>query len=122
MTKKRVLFVDDEEKILTSFRRAFRNAPFDLDTAKSPDEAIKLVREKQYDLVLSDYRMQGKTGLELLREIKALAPAVKAGILSGFADEKLIEDALAANQIITYLIKPMDNNDLLKEIMKHLEG
>ncbi len=62
----RILFVDDEQRVLTSMRAMFRR-DYEVHLASSGAEALALLREQAFDVVVSDQRMPGMTGVELLR-------------------------------------------------------
>ncbi len=66
----RVLAVDDEKSVLTSLRRLLRREPYELELAESAEEALELLEQRPATVVLSDQRMPGMTGIEMLREVR----------------------------------------------------
>ena len=58
----RVLLVDDEERILASLCRSLRREGYELVTARSPQEALRILEEQDFDAVLTDHKMPGMTG------------------------------------------------------------
>ena len=94
---KSVLVVDDEKQILRSFNRLFMDAPYEIHTAESGQDALVLLAETQIDMIISDMRMPGMDGYALLREVKRLYPETIRLILSGYADERVIFNALQNN-------------------------
>lgn len=116
---KKILVVDDEIAILNSLRRVLNNLGYDVLVADNGDKALALMSEQQIDLVVSDMRMPGMDGYELLSRIKALYPNTVRIILSGYADEKLVMKALLKNIARTYLFKPWNNHELA-ELIEYL--
>ncbi len=116
---KKILVVDDETAILNSLRRVLSNLSYDVLVADSGIKALTLMSEQQVDLVISDMRMPGMDGYELLSHIKTLYPNTVRIILSGYADEKLVMKALLKNIARTYLFKPWNNQELA-ELIEYL--
>jgi len=107
-TKLNVLFVDDEKRILDGLRRQFRNrrGEWEMRFADSGESALRLLEEAPADIVVSDMRMPGVTGADLLREVRLRWPGTVRFILSGQTDQReLLEDIGAIHQ---YLQKPCE--------------
>ena len=66
----KVLLVDDEENILRALQRVLRREPWELTTASSGEDALEILAEQKFDLVISDARMPGMDGPTLLAEIR----------------------------------------------------
>lgn len=111
-----LLWVDDEPNLLKSYRRTLRTEPYTVLTAQSGAEALALIQQQKVQVVISDYRMPQMNGIELLAEIKRIDPRIVRVILSGYADEASIEAALRNGGIWRYLLKPIDNPDLLAQV------
>ena len=114
--KKYILCVDDEPNVLRSYKRALRNEGYEVLFANNGQEALSIVKNSPVDIVISDFRMPEMNGIELLQEIRKLDSRVVCAILSGFADEATVQQALRSGQISKFLLKPIDNNDLKNEI------
>lgn len=112
-----LLFIDDEEGIRRSVKRAFKKGPYLVYTARDGDEGIAFVKDRisQVATVISDYKMPGRDGLETLAAIRLISPEVTRIILTGYATmEAAIE---ATNQGIDgFLTKPFDNQELRAKI------
>ena len=114
---KKVLFVDDERKILSSLNRLMIDVDYDILTAESGQEALEILEEEpDIDLIISDMRMPYMTGYELLSIVKQKYPKVIRVILSGYTDEKIIYKALQENVAKIYLLKPWKGDSMLREI------
>lgn len=112
-----IIFIDDEVSILKSLERTFRRELFTVRTTDSPQETLKWVDDPSVCLVISDYRMAGMSGLEVLQNVQRRRPEVKRYILSGFADETLIQDAVKRGEVHQYLLKPWNVDDLRARIL-----
>jgi HD-like signal output (HDOD) protein len=115
------LFVDDEMQILKSLKRLFIDTDYDIYTAQTGMEALKLLRENDIDLIISDMRMPVMDGYQLLHAIKGLYPKVLRVILSGYADEKVVFKALQQNVAKVYVFKPWNNEMLIKLVEQIFE-
>ncbi len=111
----RVLFVDDDERILNAMRALFRNR-HQVFTARSAAHALELVRRFGMHVVVSDQRMPQTTGVELLREVKAVAPGAVRLLLTGYSDLAAIVGAVNEGEIFRYLRKPWDNGELQADV------
>ena len=116
----RLLVVDDEESLRITTAAIFENEGYVVDTASSGDEAIELLSNKDYDLVLTDLHMEGGDGLSVLNRIRRHAPLTIAVVLTGFAS---VESAIAALQegAYDYLIKPCDIESMKHTIRRGVE-
>jgi CheY-like chemotaxis protein len=113
---KTLLFVDDEKQILKAIRRSFLDTDYTIYTANSGEEALIILEKVKIDLIVADMRMPAMDGYELLQSVKQKHPSIIRLILSGYAEEKMIIDALENNLAKMYLFKPWDNKALIKAI------
>jgi DNA-binding NtrC family response regulator len=110
-----VLFVDDERRVLTSMRAMFRR-DYEVLLANSGQEAIDLLRDHTVDVIVSDQRMPGMTGVEVLKAVKRLAPNAMRILLTGYADLKAIEASINEGEVFRYLTKPCPSEQLKEAI------
>ncbi|MCX7063478.1 MAG: response regulator, partial [Proteobacteria bacterium] len=110
-----LLFVDDERRVLTSMRAMFRRE-YDVLLANSGQEAIDLLRDQRVDVIVSDQRMPGMTGVEVLKAVKHLAPNAMRILLTGYADLKAIEASINEGEVFRYLTKPCPSEELKEAI------
>lgn len=113
---KSILFVDDERQILNSLRRAFAGSGFDIYLAESGEEALSILAKGATDLVITDVRMPGMNGYQLLKEIKAKYPSIIRVVLSGYNDEDLVINIQRSSLAKRYLIKPWKNQELIRTV------
>lgn len=116
----RLLVVDDEESLRITTAAIFENEGYIVDTASSGDEAVALLNDADYDLVLTDLHMEGGDGLSVLNQIRQHAPLTISVVLTGFAS---VESAIAALQegAYDYLIKPCDIESMKHTIRRGVE-
>ena len=107
-----LLLVDDEPNILSSLRRLLRNEGYKLHLANSGEEALETLKHEQIDLVVSDGRMPGMSGTELLKRIKSLYPDTLRIILSGYTDVGELAKAINEGEAYRYILKPWNDEEL----------
>lgn len=117
--KSRVLVVDDEEALRTVLSTELKGEGYEVDTASDGDEAISIVQNKKFDLLLLDIKMPKVDGFEVLKFVKKGFPSVKVIMLTGFADLKnaIESKKLGAEDFVS---KPYDLVDLLTTIERVL--
>ncbi len=111
VVRTRLLCVDDEQLVLSALTRLFR-ADCDVVTASSGEEALRLVREHDFHVVVSDQRMPGMKGVDLLRQIKDIAPQTMRILLTGYSDLGAIVDSVNDGEVFRYITKPWKNDAL----------
>ena len=117
--KSRILVVDDEDALRTVLSSELANAGYDVSTASDGDEAITVVQNKKFDLVLLDIKMPKTDGFEVLKFIKKNLSQIKVIMLTGFADLKnAIESKKHGAE--DFVSKPYDLVDLLTTIERVL--
>ncbi len=114
----RILAVDDEINSLKVLSVALAGEQIRVDTASSGEEALAMFNEQPYDLVISDYRMPGMSGEQLLEKVKTLAPEVPFVLLTAYGTIELAVNAMRKGAY-TYLTKPVDLN-LLETLVNDL--
>jgi len=81
-----LLLVDDESRILSALRRCLRREPYELISAETTSEALRLVETQPVDLVLSDHKMPGMTGIQLLARVAQLRPQAIRLLITGWTE------------------------------------
>jgi len=109
--KARVLFVDDEPRVLTTMRMLFR-AHYEVYFAEGGPQALELLRKQPVDVVVSDQRMPGMSGIELLRAARELNPNAMRILLTGYSDLNAIIGSINEGEIFRFVNKPWSNEDL----------
>lgn len=116
-----ILCVDDEESILNSLKRTLRLKEYTILTAMSGDEGLEILRNNKVDLVISDQRMPKMSGFEFLRQVKEKHPNSTRIMLSGYSDFESLIKTINEGEIIHYISKPWDNEELKSIIKRTLE-
>jgi two-component system, NtrC family, nitrogen regulation response regulator NtrX len=118
--KAHLLIVDDEANTLASLARAFRLAGHEATVCDNGAKAIELAKLQNFDLILSDVVMPGKSGLALLEELKALGISAPIVMMSGQGD---IETAVRATKLgaLDFLEKPITTEKLLLTVENALK-
>lgn len=106
-----VLYVDDELNNLISFKAVFRTK-YNVLTAISGAEAVKILNEKEVHIIITDQRMPGMTGVEFLESILGDFPDPIRILLTGYADMGAVIDAINKGKIFHYLSKPWNEEEL----------
>ncbi len=120
--KIRVMFVDDEMNILRMIKRVLRNDPWDLEFCNSGEEAWKALQEHPVDILVTDHRMQGMTGTQLLARVKAAFPDTLRIIFSGYTEVSTLTEAINQGNIYKFIHKPIKEEDLRLTIRRAAEN
>jgi two-component system probable response regulator PhcQ len=117
-----ILYVDDEEKSLTNFERAFRSQ-FRILTAASAQAGLRLLEEHKDDigLMMTDQRMPGEQGVWLLEKARQLRPRIIRILATAYADMDAAIAAVNTGAIYKYVTKPWDPPQLEQTLMRGLE-
>ncbi|WP_069659265.1 response regulator [Arcticibacter eurypsychrophilus] len=118
--KIKILYVDDEENNLFSFKAAFR-IKYKVLIANSGDEALNLMRTNQVHIIITDQRMPNMTGVEFLEKVIEKFPDPIRILLTGYADMAAVVDAVNKGKIFHYLTKPWNEEELDMTIKRAYE-
>jgi two-component system response regulator HydG/two-component system response regulator AtoC len=113
-----ILIVDDEINSLKVLAAALKNSKTEIDTARSGEEAFDLLNIKKYDLVISDFKMGGMSGEQLLEKTKTLYPDIPYILLTAYGTIELAVNAMRKGAY-TYLTKPV-NLKLLESVVSDI--
>jgi two-component system response regulator HydG/two-component system response regulator AtoC len=116
--KHSILLVDDEINTLKVLSAALKTSRTDVETARSGEEALKLIKTTKYDLVISDFKMEGMSGEDLLGKTKTLFPDLPFILLTAHGTIELAVNAMRKGAY-TYLTKPVNVN-LLESIINDI--
>ena len=107
-----LLFVDDEPGVLQALRRIFLDENYHIHTAANAEEALEIIKKDPVHLVISDHRMPGMNGAQLLRKIKDEWPETIRIMLTGYADVQSIMGAVNDGAVYKFITKPWNDEDL----------
>ena len=106
-----VLYVDDEENNLFSFKATFR-IKYQVHTAISGTDALRILETKPVHVIITDQRMPEMTGVEFLEKVLVKYPDPMRILLTGYADMGAVVDAVNKGKIFHYLAKPWNEEEL----------
>lgn len=115
-----ILYVDDEQNNLVSFKATFR-LKYNVFTAISGDDAIKILKENDVQIIITDQRMPNMTGVEFLQNIIEEHPEPIRILLTGYADLNAVIDSVNKGKIFHYLTKPWNEEELDMTIKRAYE-
>lgn len=120
---KRILIVDDHEVVREGVKRIFDEQPGAVvyGQAGSPAEALNLAREHEWDVVLLDLSLGGRSGLEVLKELKQIRPRLPVLILSMHSEEQYARRSFKAGAA-GYITKDSPRAELVNAINRVIEG
>lgn len=111
----KVLCVDDEPGIVRSLQWLLQKQ-FEVFTATSGAEALELVKQHDFDVVISDQRMPAMTGVEVLREVRKLSPRTMRILLTGYSDMQAIVRSVNESEVFRFINKPWNIAELPKVV------
>ena len=111
-----LLLVDDELNIISALQRLLRRDGYTILSCDSPEKALTILSNQPVDVILSDQRMPGMSGVEFLRQVKQTHPDTVRIVLSGYTDLQFITDAINEGAIYKFLTKPWDDKQLREQV------
>jgi len=121
MKRARLLFIDDEEINRNNFQQTFADE-YEILLAASGEEALEIMaREDDLALILSDQRMSGLSGAEILARARELAPQAERIMITGYSDPEDMIAAINQGQVYNYILKPWSSGELRIAIIQAVE-
>jgi len=117
----RLLLVDDEVGYLEVLSKRLTRRGFEVTTASSGEEAIRAARRWDFDVAVVDLKMEDMDGIEVLKVLKRMVPAMHVIILTGHGSERAARDGIAQGAF-DYLIKPIGLDPLIARIRAALSS
>jgi len=118
--KIKILYVDDEENNLNAFKASFRKF-YDIFIASTPELGKKVLSENKIQVIITDQRMPGTTGVEFLESIIDKYPEPMRILLTGYTDIQALIDAVNKGQIYRYMTKPWNEDELRMFVLQAFE-
>ncbi len=120
-TTPQILWADDEIDLLKPHLMFLRSRGYDVTTANNGHDALELIEDKSFDLIILDENMPGLTGLETLSRIKQILPHTPVIMITKSEEENIMNQAIG-NKIADYLIKPVNPNQILIALKRLLHS
>ena len=115
----KVLVVDDDRLICWSLKRALMRAGYAVSVTNSGEEASEILQKNSFDLVITDFKMSGINGLELLQEVRKSCPLAKSILMTAFGSDAIEQQAKQYGA--GYVTKPFQVNEFV-EYVHRLSG
>ena len=117
----RILVIDDEVDMLMLLRMIIEdNTDYEVETTNSPSESIKLLKEKAFDLIITDLKMPGMDGIELFDEFREIEPEIPVIIITAYGSIETADEALKKG-VAEFITKPFRKDSILFTIERALE-
>ena len=110
-SKGNILYVDDEQRNLDGFVHSFKDI-YSIYVSKSTDEGLKLIKDKQIEVLIADLRMPDLSGFEFINQVKELNPNIICIVVTAYGDMSAVLDAISQGNIFRFILKPWDERDL----------
>lgn len=121
VTKAKLLFVDDEERVVNLLRTIFRS-DYDVYTATSGAQALDIVAAQRIDVIVSDQRMPQMLGIELLSEVRKRSPGTMRILLTGYSDLAAIVGSVNDGEVYRFINKPWDHDEIKRIMAEAVEA
>ncbi|NOR70058.1 MAG: response regulator [Methylomarinum sp.] len=108
----RILLVDDEPNVLSSLRRVFRRENYQIEVAMNGEEALQILAQNKFQLMISDFKMPRMDGAQLLKQVKSRYPKIIRIMLTGYADTDAVMGAINEGAVYKFILKPWNDDDL----------
>jgi DNA-binding NtrC family response regulator len=118
--KPRVLYLDDDNSNLDSFRANFREQ-FEVFTSNNPVEAYNMIAEQKIQIVITDHNMPSMSGVEFLESVAGHYPNVQRIILTGYTEMVPLMEAVNKGQVFRIIAKPFNMKEISKMVSEAWE-
>lgn len=115
----RLLIVEDEDTLCESLKRVFAKEGYEVDIALSAEEALSLLEEKTYHLIITDIVLPGISGIELLERCRTRDPAQKIIVMTAYASLETSVEALKAGAC-DFVVKPLMHEEIIGAVRRAL--
>ena len=115
-----ILYVDDEVNNLVTFKANFRR-DYKIFTSENANDAINILKGNAVQVIITDQRMPGKTGVEFLQEVIREFPNPIRILLTGYSDIEVVIDSINKGQVFRYITKPFNDLELKMTIENAME-
>jgi type II secretory ATPase GspE/PulE/Tfp pilus assembly ATPase PilB-like protein/FixJ family two-component response regulator len=119
--RNRILLVDDEANVLSALRRVFHYENYEVVCCQDPAQALERLKQETFQIIISDYMMPGLNGGDLLKQARAIRPAMIRIMLTGHADVNAVIGAMKAGAVYKFILKPWNDDDLRVTVALALE-
>ena len=118
--KTQILILDDEPIVWKRLKPALEKAGYEVEAFTQSSSAMRRVQEKEFDIVVTDLKMEGVDGMEFLTDVKTRSPKTEVIVITGFATMETAKESLQKG-VFDFVAKPFKRGELL-EIVKKAEA
>ncbi len=120
MERASILIIDDDIQVLSGYVRVLTEEDYDVSAVQNGHDALELLKDKHFNLVITDFIMKGMNGLEVLEKAKKISPETAVILVSGYG---ILETSIEAmrRDAADFIIKPCDREELIYRVKKALE-
>ena len=119
--KPAILIVDDEKEIQFIIKKILKDKGYEISLASNVDEALLILEKKTFNLLLTDYLMAEKTGLDLIHETKKSHPDMVTILITGSVNHNLFSEAINKGDIFSLVEKPFKSKYLQETVKRALD-
>ena len=119
--RENILFVDDEVNVLCSMAKVFANVDMTFLKAENAEKALRLLGEKEIAVIVTDNRVPGMSGIDLLTCLKELSPETVKILMTGHADLTNAIEAINIGEVFGFIVKPWENEALIRTVQEGVE-
>jgi DNA-binding NtrC family response regulator len=116
--KASILIIDDEAVVRESLRDSLKDS-HDITTAATGEEALELVKKQDFDILIVDVRLPGKSGLDVVKEVSDINPLIRSIVITAYPSVELSVQAMKQGAV-DFIVKPVRVDDLEKLINENL--
>ncbi|MBI5640538.1 MAG: response regulator [Nitrospirae bacterium] len=117
----RLLIVEDEDTLCESLKRVFMREGYEVDIASSAEDALSMLEDKSYDVIITDIMLPGMNGIELLKKCRVLNPGQLVLIMTAYDNLWTADEAIGAGAY-EYITKPLSHDDIKRIVRNALDG
>ncbi|MDX1970977.1 MAG: sigma-54 dependent transcriptional regulator [Candidatus Sumerlaeia bacterium] len=117
--KQRLLILDDEERMTSLLKRSLEREGYEVEAFTNPEQAVEALKTHRFQVLLTDLRMPGMNGLEILQRCKQISPETEVILMTAFASVETAREALKLGAV-DYLLKPVSAEEDLKPLLRRL--
>jgi len=116
----KLLIIDDDADIRSLLADLLEESDYKVDMASCGEEALEMVRASTYDLIVTDLRMHGMDGLQVIKEVKNIDPGIDVIVMTGYASVNSAVESMKAGAV-DYITKPLNTDQIRLVVKKNIE-
>ena len=116
----RLLIVDDDEAVRLLLKDLLEESGYEVQVASCGEDAVKMIRMATFDLVITDLRLTGMHGLEVIKEVKAIDSGIDVIVMTGYASVNSAVESMKAGAV-DYITKPFNSDQIKMVVKKNIE-